>query len=121
MFPQCDIKNGISIAMKSILFSDHPRSIPKTKVRVEKLAAELKEKSSLRKFLRRIIYSRIWQKKYWQVQINFELITGVIRLHEITTKCAGKVYPCFPSPASRARTIACERSETCNLVRMLET
>ena len=120
MFPQCDIKNGISIAMKSILISDHPRSILKTKVRAKKVAAELKEKSSLRKFLR-IIYSRIWQKKYWQVQINFELITGLIRLHEITTECAGKVYPCFPSPASRARTIACERSATCNLVRMLET
>ena len=30
--------------MKSILVSDHPRSIPKTKVRAEKLAAELKEK-----------------------------------------------------------------------------
>ena len=50
MFPQCDIKNRISIAMKSILISDHPRSISKTKVRAKKLAAELKEKLSLRNF-----------------------------------------------------------------------
>ena len=121
MFPQGDIKNRISIAMKAILVSDHPRSIPKTKVHGEKLATELKEKLSLQQFLRRIIYSRTWHKKYWQAQINFELITGLIRLHEITTECAGKVFACFPSPASRARTIACERSETCNLVRMLET
>ena len=48
--PQFDIKNGISIAMESIHVSDHPRSILKTKVRAKKVAAELKEKSSLRKF-----------------------------------------------------------------------